>query len=92
MATSPAASAFDTAVYRIDSEGRHELPTIELKWWDASSGQTRMAQVPAVTFDAVANSAYQPVFSITEYLTTSAGKVGCTFPGIGWGSRRCSWA
>ncbi|MEX5684545.1 hypothetical protein [Pseudomonas silesiensis] len=58
----------DTAVYRIDSEGRHELPTIELKWWDASSGQTRMAQVPAVTFDAVANSAYRPVFSITEDL------------------------
>ncbi|WP_150744072.1 BatD family protein, partial [Pseudomonas fluorescens] len=58
----------DTVVYRIDSEGRHHLPAIELKWWDASRGQTRIAQVPAVTFDAVANSAYRPVFSITEDL------------------------
>ena len=58
----------DTATYRIDTEGRHHLPAIELKWWDASTGQTRMAQVPAVTFDARANSAYRPVFSITEDL------------------------
>ena len=58
----------DTATYRIDTEGRHHLPAIELKWWDASTGQARTAQVPAVTFDAAANSAYRPVFSITEDL------------------------
>ncbi|MHC8350600.1 hypothetical protein ACYZT7_14965 [Pseudomonas sp. RT4P38] len=58
----------DTATYRIDTEGRHNLPEIELKWWDASTRQTRTAQVPSVTFDAAPNSAYRPVFSITEDL------------------------
>ena len=58
----------DTVTYRIDTEGRHNLPAIQLKWWDASTRQTRTAQVPAVTFDAVANSTYRPVFSITEDL------------------------
>ncbi|WP_285431009.1 hypothetical protein [Pseudomonas sp. fls2-241-R2A-110] len=58
----------DTVTYRIDTEGHHELPPITLKWWDASSQQTRTAQVPAVTFEAAANSAYKPVFSITDDL------------------------
>ncbi|RON52049.1 BatD family protein [Pseudomonas frederiksbergensis] len=58
----------DTVTYRIDTEGNHTLPAIEVKWWDASSQQTRTAQVPAITFAATANSAYRPVFSITEDL------------------------
>ncbi|TBN40324.1 BatD family protein [Pseudomonas sp. BGI-2] len=58
----------DTVTYRIDTEGRYNLPAIELKWWDASSRQTRTAHVPAVSFDAAANSAYKPVFSIAEDL------------------------
>ncbi|MFV0934759.1 hypothetical protein [Pseudomonas jessenii] len=58
----------DTATYRIDTEGQYSLPAIELKWWDASTQQTRTAHVPAVTFDAVVNSTYRPVFSITEEL------------------------
>ncbi|MGF6090820.1 hypothetical protein [Pseudomonas sp. 18173] len=58
----------DTVTYRIDAQGHHTLPAIELKWWDAGSQQTRTAQVPAVDFDAVANSTYQPVFSISEDL------------------------
>ncbi|MVV49867.1 hypothetical protein EJA72_16725 [Pseudomonas sp. PB120] len=58
----------DTVTYRIDTEGAHSLPAIELKWWDASSQQTRTAQVPAITFEASANSAYKPVFSLTEDL------------------------
>jgi hypothetical protein len=58
----------DTVTYRIDREGHHSLPAIALKWWDASSQQTRTAQVPAVSFEAIANSAYTPVFSIAEDL------------------------
>ncbi|MGE8188280.1 hypothetical protein [Pseudomonas sp. NPDC086278] len=58
----------DTVTYRIDKEGSHSLPAIELTWWDAGSQQTRTAQVPAVTFEAAANSTYKPVFSITEDL------------------------
>ena len=58
----------DSVTYRIDTEGHYSLPAVELKWWDASSQQTRTAMVPGVTFDAAANSAYKPVFSITEDL------------------------
>jgi len=58
----------DTMTYRVDSEGRYSLPAIELKWWDASSQQTRTAQVPAITFEAAANNAYKPVFSIADDL------------------------
>ncbi|MFJ3366675.1 hypothetical protein [Pseudomonas sp. NPDC086251] len=58
----------DTVTYRIDTQGHYSLPPIELKWWDTSSEQTRTARVPAVTFEAVANSAYRPVFSITDDL------------------------
>ncbi|WP_447802690.1 hypothetical protein [Pseudomonas serbica] len=58
----------DSVTYRIDKQGQYNLPAIELKWFDASSQQTRIAQVPAVSFDAAANSAYKPVFSITEDL------------------------
>lgn len=58
----------DTVTYRIDNEGRYNLPAIELKWWDASSQQTRTAQVPAVSFEAAANSAYKPIFSIADDL------------------------
>jgi hypothetical protein len=58
----------DSVTYRIDTEGHHTLPAITLKWWDASSQQIRTAEAPAVPLDAVANSAYRPVFSITEDL------------------------
>ncbi|MGE8143833.1 hypothetical protein ACQKP7_01355 [Pseudomonas frederiksbergensis] len=58
----------DTVTYRIDTQGNHTLPAIEVKWWDARSQQPRTTQVPAITFAATANSAYRPVFSITEDL------------------------
>jgi hypothetical protein len=58
----------DSVTYRIDRPGHYSLPPIELKWWDASSRQTRTAQLPAVTFDAAAGSTYKPVFSIADDL------------------------
>jgi hypothetical protein len=58
----------DAVTYRIDREGRYNLPAVELKWWDASSQQTRTAQVPAATFEAAATSAYKTVFSIADDL------------------------
>ncbi|MGH8390171.1 MAG: hypothetical protein ACRESJ_32630 [Pseudomonas sp.] len=58
----------DTVTYRVDNEGHYSLPPIEVKWWDASTRQPRIAQVPAIDFDAAANSAYKTVFSITEDL------------------------
>jgi hypothetical protein len=58
----------DTVTYRIDEAGHYELPAVALKWWDAKSHQTRTVQLPAVTFDAAAGSAYKPVFSMAEDL------------------------
>ncbi|MDI2595548.1 hypothetical protein POF45_29595 [Pseudomonas sp. 681] len=58
----------DSVTYRIDSEGRHTLPAVQVKWWDASTRQTRTAEVPAILIEAAAGSANQPVFSITEDL------------------------
>ncbi|HEF4760027.1 TPA: BatD family protein [Pseudomonas putida] len=58
----------DSVMYRIDREGHYTLPAVEVKWWDTGSQQTHTAQVPAIEFDAVANSAFRPVFSISEDL------------------------
>ncbi|QXI18365.1 BatD family protein [Pseudomonas hamedanensis] len=58
----------DSASYRVEAAGTYSLPAITVKWWDAGASQICTAQVPAVDFEAVANSAYKPVFSITEDL------------------------
>ncbi|MEI4520964.1 hypothetical protein [Pseudomonas sp. CCNWLW23] len=58
----------DSASYRIDSAGTYTLPAIRVKWWDASARQIRSAEVPAVSFEAAANNAYKPVFSLAEDL------------------------
>ncbi|MBM7061823.1 BatD family protein [Pseudomonas sp. UL073] len=58
----------DEVSYVIDQAGHHELPAIELHWWDTASNRQRTSSVPAVEFDAVANTAYQAPFSIAEDL------------------------
>ncbi len=58
----------DSASYRIDSAGTYTLPAIRVKWWDASARQIRSAEVPSVSFEAAANNAYKPVFSLAEDL------------------------
>jgi hypothetical protein len=75
----------DSVTYRIDSAGQHSLPAVELKWWDASRQQTRTAQVPAVTFEAAANNAYKPVFSISEDLKKLSQTNRLHFSGLVFG-------
>lgn len=58
----------DSVTYRIDREGHHSLPPIQVKWWNSGQQQLQVAQVPGYTFEALANSGYRPVFSITEDL------------------------
>ncbi|HEX4550186.1 hypothetical protein [Pseudomonas sp.] len=58
----------DAETYRIDKAGAYTLPAIAVKWWDVKSRQTRSAQVPAVTFEAVADTRYKPVFAISDDL------------------------
>jgi hypothetical protein len=58
----------DSASYRIDKPGDYALPSVRLKWWDASANQARVITVPALTFEATGGSAYRPVFSVVEDL------------------------
>ena len=54
--------------YRIEREGDFSLPAISVKWWDSVKRTVHTSQVPAITFKAIANSSYTPVFSVVEDL------------------------
>lgn len=58
----------DGVSYRVDRAGTYTLPAIRVKWWDSSAKQIRSAEVPSVSFEAAANNAYKPVFSLAEDL------------------------
>lgn len=58
----------DEASYVIDQAGKHQLPAIELQWWDLSANQMRTTTVPAQDFEASAEPTYQAPFSMTEDL------------------------
>lgn len=58
----------DEASYVVDKAGDHQLPAIELQWWDLTTNQMRTATVPAQDFEASGEQAYQAPFSIAEDL------------------------
>jgi hypothetical protein len=58
----------DSASYTIEKSGDYALPSLRLKWWDASANQARVTTLPALTFEASGGSAYRPVFSVVEDL------------------------
>ncbi len=75
----------DAVSYRIDTAGTHTLPAVVVKWWDSGTRQMRTAQVPAVTFEAGADSAYRPVFSIAEDLRRlGEGRLSVSTRWLGW--------
>ncbi|BAN48436.1 BatD family protein [Metapseudomonas resinovorans] len=57
----------DSVTYVIDKPGEHSLPAIELKWWDATTGEAQTASVPAVQLTAEQGT-YQAPFSISQDL------------------------
>ncbi|AYF86688.1 MULTISPECIES: BatD family protein [unclassified Pseudomonas] len=57
----------DSATYVIGDIGTYSLPAVELKWWDAATGEAQSVSVPAVPLEA-AKGAYQAPFSINEDL------------------------
>lgn len=57
----------DSATYVVGDAGKYSLPAIELKWWDAATGEAHSVTVPAVELEA-AKGAYQAPFSINEDL------------------------
>lgn len=54
----------DALVYRVLQGGHYTLPAISVKWWDSRNHRLQIAQLPALTVDAQAVSAYTPTFSI----------------------------
>ncbi|NWD51425.1 BatD family protein [Pseudomonas gingeri] len=77
----------DQANYRIDRPGHFQLPVVQLKWWDSGSRQARTLEVAAVSFDAVANAHYRPVFSVTEDVQALAhqGRIHLSRHWLAWG-------
>lgn len=58
----------DGASYRIEHAGHFSLPPVQVRWWDSSANQVRTTSLPAVNFEAIANTTYRPPFSITADL------------------------
>ncbi len=54
----------DRQVYRVVQGGHYTLPALQVKWWDTRTHRQQVTQVPALTFTALASSAYVPTFSI----------------------------
>lgn len=54
----------DSLSYVIEQAGSYQLPAMQVHWWDASAGQLRSAEVPAVAFEAQANTAYRLPFDL----------------------------
>lgn len=54
----------DALVYRVQQGGHFTLPAISVKWWDSRNHRLQFAQLPPLTVDAQAVSAYSPTFSI----------------------------
>ena len=54
----------DSLSYVIEQAGSYQLPAMQMHWWDASAGQLRSAEVPAVAFEAQANTAYRLPFDL----------------------------
>jgi len=58
----------DRQVYRVEQAGHYQLPAISVKWWDSRNHRLQVTQVPEVSVEAQAASAYTPAFSIAEDL------------------------
>ncbi|NVZ27883.1 BatD family protein [Pseudomonas gingeri] len=77
----------DQASYRIEHPGHFQLPAVQLKWWDSTTRQARTLEVPAVSFDAIANTHYRPVFSVAEDVQALArqGRIHLSRHWLTWG-------
>jgi hypothetical protein len=58
----------DRLVYRVTQGGHYTLPAISVKWWDSRNHRLQVTQVPALSIEARATSAYIPAFSIADDL------------------------
>ncbi|AIG01101.1 protein BatD [Pseudomonas fluorescens] len=58
----------DRWVYRVEHAGHYQLPAIQVKWWDSRNHRLQVAQLPAISVEALAGTAYHPTFSIAQDL------------------------
>ncbi|MDD2060998.1 hypothetical protein N5D52_00330 [Pseudomonas sp. GD03860] len=58
----------DSATYRIEKPGKYQLPALQVQWWSTQDKTLHSATLPAISFTASANPAYQPPFSVTQDL------------------------
>ncbi|CAM2740292.1 Oxygen tolerance [Pseudomonas gessardii] len=58
----------DRWVYRVEQGGHYQLPAIRVKWWDSRNQRLQVAQLPAISVEALASSDYRPTFSIAQDL------------------------
>ena len=58
----------DSASYRIEKPGKFQLPALHVQWWSTQDQTLHTAELPAISFAASANPAYQPPFSVTADL------------------------
>ena len=57
----------DSVSYVVSAAGRYQLPSIELQWWDAATGEARQAKLPSIDVDAI-DGGYKAPFSIDQDL------------------------
>ena len=57
----------DSVTYVVSAAGHFQLPAIDVTWWDAASGESRTASVPALDVEAGEGSYLAP-FSLSEDL------------------------
>ena len=73
----------DSVSYVATAAGHYRLPAIEVKWWDATTGEPRTASVPAVEVVAEAG-AYQAPFSLSDDLRALGQGAQVRLAGHGW--------
>ncbi|WDU65097.1 hypothetical protein LRS56_11935 [Pseudomonas poae] len=78
----------DRQVYRIEHAGHYQLPAIRVKWWDSRNHRLQITQVPEIDIEALAASAYTPIFSIAEDLKQLGqhSRWQLSRHGLAWGS------
>ncbi|MGB3434322.1 BatD family protein, partial [Achromobacter sp.] len=73
----------DRLDYVIERGGAHELPAVEIRWWNIASNQEERLVLPAQRFEARAGAAYQTPFSVEQDLRDMGRQVQVRIPG-GW--------
>jgi len=73
----------DRLDYVIERGGAHELPAVEIRWWNIVGNKEERVTLPAQRFEAQAGAAYQAPFSVEQDLRDMGRQVQVRIQG-GW--------